>query len=243
MDFAEINEEYYAIFRGQASSIPVFTDREYKLAIRLANNAIRKWERADGTLWRELKDMLQLQNLTIAPALTKVVVSGTTSYATPSNMRKPPSKVSFFNGTSQVWYPVIKIHELENFPELTSTVAFIGSANSGYTMYIGSQTSIDYNGYSIDYMYNKKATMFSTATDPAAEIPEMSDPNFIIHEMVASRYANARNGFGYKVAKADATTALMNMRIENDSGDYNSTEVPHNSGSWGSNKTNQDIIL
>lgn len=246
MNFEEINAEYYSIFRGQATSIPTFTgngSREYKLAIQLANNAIKKWERTDGVLWRELIDTLQNQTTTVAPASSKVLISGTLTYTAPTNMRKPPAKVSFFDGNSQKFFNVIPPHELENHTELSNHVTFTGSANTGYKMLIGNTLSVSYAGFSIDYSYHKKATLFTTATDPAAEIPEISDPNFIIQEMVAARYANARNGFGYKVAKSDATTALRNMRIENNSGDYNTKTVLHNSSGWGRGNSNQDINL
>ena len=38
MNFGEIFDEYFVQFRGQATSIPTFTDREYKTAIRLGSN-------------------------------------------------------------------------------------------------------------------------------------------------------------------------------------------------------------
>ena len=58
MNFSEIFEEYYTIFRGQNSNIPVSGDREYDTAIQLGNNAIRKWDRADGVEWKELRTTL-----------------------------------------------------------------------------------------------------------------------------------------------------------------------------------------
>lgn len=246
LTFADIFQEYYSIFRGQATSIPTFTTnpREYLYGIRLANNAIKKWERADGTLWAELQDTLQRQNITIAPAQTKTITSGTTEYATPSNMRKPPAKVSFFNGSSQTWIPAIHITDLQEYIELAGVVTFVGSANTGYTMIVGQPLATAYDAMSIDYVYTKKASLFTTALDPAASIPEMSDPNFIIQDMLATRYSNSRNGFGYKVAKSEATTALRNMRMENDSGTYGTINVLKGASGWGkSSNVGQDIKL
>lgn len=244
--FGEIFNEYYTLFRGQGTSLPVFGDREFTVGIHECNNAIRKWARTDGALWRELTDTLQRQTLTIAPAPTKLIVDGTTSYDTPSNMRKPPAKVSLYSGAGdrQVWFPVVAPHEIENFPELSSQVTFIGSANTGFTMLIGQTLSEQYDGYSIDYVYYKNPVMLSTTVDPTNTIIEMSDPNFAIQDMLASRFTVARNGFGTKLAKSEATQALRNMRIENDSGNYGNMEVLKGATGWGNSQANnQDIRL
>ena len=89
MNFGQIFEEYYTIFRGQNSNIPVSGDREYETAVQLANNAIRKWDRADGVEWRELWTTALVDG-----SADLTTASGTTEYAAPTNMRKPPAFIS-----------------------------------------------------------------------------------------------------------------------------------------------------
>lgn len=242
--FADIFAEYYSLFRGQAASIPSgLEDREYLQGIRVYNSAIRVWERADGTLWRELMTTYQangaaqwaLDLTTDAEAADPrlPIASGTLTYAMPRNMRKPPGKVRFFNGSSYHDVPVIEPKDVSKFTNLGGYVIFYGGANSGYIMTLSNGLDVSSSGWSIDFPYVKSATKLSTTVDPAGVIPECSDVGFLVQQMLASRYANARNGFAYKVAKADATQALANMRIENDSGGYDSMNVLTGGSGWG----------
>ena len=227
MNFGDIFAEYFSQFRGQATSIPVFGDREYTLGIYLANAAIRKWDRVDGVLWRELFDRAQDQSTAIFPATASVLSSGTLSYAAPTNMRKPPKEVWLFNNGQYQRIEVTKPEQTSGLNELHSDVTFLGSANGGYTMKISQHLSDQYDGWNVDYLYVKKPTFFTIATTPAAMIPEMSDPNFMIQDMLVTRHTSNRNGFGVKVASSEAKAALLNMKIENSSG------VPGRSDNWG----------
>ena len=242
--FSEIFAEYYSLFRGRATSIPVFGDREYGVGIELANSAIRKWDRADGQLWRELQVRAQDQTTGVWATLNRTITNGTLGYVTPNNMRKPPGHVYFFNGTQQKSVKVINPEQADGRTELAESVLFTGGANTGYTMVIGQRISEQYDGWQVDYIYTKKPTLMTLASDPSALVPDMSDPNFMIQDMVASRAAQSRNGFLYKTAKADAQTALANMKIENNSGTFGNTQnaLDVRSG-WGTRNRNNDIEL
>lgn len=242
--FADIFAEYYSLFRGQAASIPSgLDDREYLQGIRVYNNAIRVWERADGTLWRDLMTTYQaegarqwaldLASNPAAPDPRLIITGGTLTYAMPRNMRKPPGKVRLYSGNGYHDVPVIEPKDVSKFTSLGGYIVFYGGANQGYIMTLSTGLDVSSNGRMIDFPYVKSATKLSTTVDPAAVVPECSDVNFLVQQMLASRYANARNGFGYKVAKADATTALANMRIENDSGGYDSMNVLTGGSGWG----------
>ena len=241
MNFAEIFAEYWTQFRGQAESIPVFGDREYTAAIYRANSAIRKWDRIDGMLWRELITILSAQDTTVMPLASKTIQSGTVSYAAPTNMRKPPAEVWFYNGTNYSRVKVISPKEMSGLNEIASYATFIGSANTGYSMKISNALSVEYDGRLVDYLYIKKPTMFTISSTPAAQIPEMSDPNFIVQSILAGAFATARNGFGYKVADKEASTALLNMKIENSSGTYGDTPKFKPGEGWGMNTINSEL--
>lgn len=234
MDFNAIFAEYYTLYRGQATNIPVYGDREYAIAIRLANNSIKKWARVDGTLWRELISTFQTES----PGT--VIASSTHSYAI-VNMRKPPAFIQFGTSSNLSRYPVIGPEQIENYTNLDGIAYFVGSANKGYTLNLpGSLTAV--NGQLIDFIFYKKATQLSTSANPGATLIEMSDPNFMIQDMLASRFSQSRNGFGYKVAKAEANAALLNMKVDNNSGTYGAASNLGSSGSgWGVTEVNDGL--
>lgn len=244
MNFDTIFKEYYTLFRGRATSFPTYGDREFSVAIQFANNAIRKWERADGQLWRELIDTAQQQSTAIWANDQRTVIAGQLNYTAPSNMRKPPAFIWFFDGNNQVRINCIEPQDVQHYPELSAVCYFSGSATKGFVLHIGQVLSEQYEGSGIDFVYYKNATLFSTTADPSTEIPEMSDPNFIIQDMLASRYTNTRNGFGLNVSKKEATTALANMKIENNSGVYSNAEMLKQYGSgWGTTLSSDGIQL
>jgi len=222
----EIHDEYYAQFRGQGDSLPTFGNREFTLGLYLLRSAIKKWERADGQLWREL-----ITSLSAAKALDGTIIStlsGQTTIA-PSDMRKPPAWVFFTlpNGNVSRYKPV------EPQDGAVDNVWFEGGANTGYVMHVGENIVNNLVGSEFDYRYYKKATLPSVTVDPSATHIEMSDPNFAIQYMLSARFQNARNGFGYKTAKFEADTALANMKIENNSGVYGNSEEVFGDGGWG----------
>lgn len=216
MNFKEILTEYYTIFRGTATKIPVEGDREYVLALNLANSAIRKWDRADGQLWRELWTTAVLDG---SADLTTITGS---EYAAPNNMRKPPAFISV--GGRRL--PVLQPHEAQNYSSLSAFAYFAGTANKGYTMY----SEVSPTGLDIDYPYLKKPTLMKNDKS----VPDMSDPNFMIQYMLAQRFAQERNGFGFRAAKQEADRALQNMKIENNTGTYgNASNVGQSGAGWG----------
>lgn len=222
----EIHDEYYAQFRGQGDSLPSFGNREFTLGLYLLRSAIKKWERADGQLWREL-----ITSLSKAKAADNTIVNtlGSATVAAPSNMRKPPAWVFFTHSDGRV----TRHKPVEPQDGATTNVWFEGGANTGYTMHVGEQIAPALLGTTFDYRYYKKATMPSITVDPSATQIEMSDPNFAVQYMLSARFQNTRNGFGYKTAKFEADTALANMKIENNSGVYGNSEMELADGGWG----------
>lgn len=243
MDYQSIFAEYFSQYRGQAVQIPVFGDREFTVGIYRCNSAIRKWDRTDGMLWRELVARAVDQTTTVFPTINRTILTGTLSYPAPSNMRKPPAEVWTYVGGQYSRLTVVDPSEISGLQELSSAVTFLGSANTGYTMYISQQTSQDYNGRSIDYLYYRKPTLLSITVNPSTTIIDMSDVNFVIQDMLATAFAASKNGFGYKVAAKEKSIAIINMKIENSSG------VPGNAHrfkldtGWGVNTPTNDIRL
>lgn len=242
MTFKEIFTEYFSQFRGQAGSIPTYDDREFLMGIQLGNSAIRKWDRVDGVLWNELYSRASDQNTTVFPTAQQTITSGTVSYDCPTNMRKPPREVFLYSGGDYQSLPVIDPDQLAGLSELSNAVTFIGGANIGYTMHITAALAEQYNGRKVDYLYYRKPTMLATDADPSDTVPDMSDPAFMIQHMLASRAAIARNGFLYNTASAEASQALVAMKIENYSGVPGKSDNLNMSSQWGVNKPVHDDI-
>lgn len=216
MDYDAIFAEYYPIYRGQAV-VPASTDREYLLGIPFANNAIRRWSRADGVLWNELFTTNQEQGADGEGSLTLDL--SLTSLAGPTNMRKPGSYVKLTDpGNSQnaVRIPVVDASDVYAQGNDSTYAWFEGSANTQvWALHLNGTTYAQYANWLVDYPYYKQPTLF---TNGGGEVADMSDPNFIIQSMLQTRFMNSRNGFAYSDAKANATDALRNMVIENNSG-------------------------
>ena len=83
------------------------------------------------------------------------------------------------------------------------------------------------NGKSIDYIYYKQPTEFTTGTD----VTEMSNPYYIVHRMLANRFRASRNPY-YQSANNEAENALRVMQMSNNSGTWaNPWKLADNSGS------------
>lgn len=244
MEFQDIFAEYFSQYRGQAVQIPVFGDREFTVGIYRCNSAIRKWDRTDGMLWRELITTAGEQNTTIFPVVAKTMVGGTLTYPAPTNMRKPPATVRFYTSASNYSdVDTIEPEDAKNATDLDGAVWFSGGANTGYTMHVGSRLASQFNAWLVDYVYVKKPTLLTIATDPSDTVIDMSDPNYAIQDMLATAFAASKNGFGYKVAAKEKSIAIINMKIEDSSGTYGKTHGMTLDSGWGVNKPIGDIKL
>lgn len=193
--FNDIFPEYFTLYRGQATNIPNSTDPEYLIAIQLAKSSIRKWARADGVEW-----------IVLWKNFSTPIVIATNNYPI-ADMRKPPKQITI--GGSPL--AVIKPHMVDVVSQ--NCAWFTGSETKGWTLHIRTITT-QMVGKLIDFVYLKRPI---TIINGASEI-EMSDPTFLIHDMLAARFTNARNGFAVKVHKGEAILALQNMKIEDISG-------------------------
>jgi len=242
--FSEVFPEYYALYRGQATAVPVWPNPEYKVAIQLANAAIKIWDRTDGILWRELVTSLGVQKV-ISPEYVNVLSSIST--AAPLNMRKPPAFVRFTSPNGRI--TDVKVSLPENAAGINTTrssgnIWFIGGASTGFTMQMEPTLFDTLTGSTFDYVYIKKPTLLTTLADPKDIVIDMSDPTFLVQKMLAFRFQNSRNGFGYKTADSDATGALANMKLENYSGTYGDTESSIADSGWGTPRsTFDDMVL
>lgn len=227
MDFDDLFEQYYTLYRAEAQ-VPASTDDEYTIALALSKEAVNAWRSYDNTFWGEL-----FTNLQSAGTGTKTLSTGVTSYAAPTDMQQVGGYLRVLNaqGLTVQRYKIIEPQEAQFRVDQEPHCYFLGNPNTGFTLHVNPAPDTSLNGLSIDYVYYKKPTYFTTGAD----FTEMSDPFFVVHRMLANRFRASRNPYS-QTAKQDAENSLRQMQAANNSGNWaNPWKVADHSGStWGS---------
>jgi hypothetical protein len=224
VDFSAIFTAFWSQYRAD-SDVPVSTDPEYIVGLRLANEAVNHWETYDGTVWKELYAHFKDEEGT-------TVATGVTQYDTASNYKNAEGDVKILdaNGKTVQRYPIVDIREVQFKSDSATYAYFSGNPANGYTLNINPAPSVSLNGLRIDYPYRKAATAFASGSDTT----EMADPYFIVHRMLANRFRASRNPY-YTDAKQDAENSLGKMKIDNEGG--NPADPPrmrdHSGSLWG----------
>jgi len=227
MTYADIFTAYYRQYRAEAT-VPTSSDDEFTIGLSLANEAIARWANYDSTYWKELYTTAQ----TNSTGGVVTITTGTTSYAAPTAFREAGGfvKVKDSSGNTQRSYPIIDPQEAQFKSDDAQYCYFTGNPTGGTTLKLNPAPDSAINGMSIDYVYYKKPTEFTTG----ASTTEMANPYFIVHRMLANRFRASRNPY-YSSALRDAEDALKIMKFDNDSGNWaNPMKMADNSGtSWG----------
>lgn len=227
-DFDDLFSSYYTLYRAEAQ-VPNSSDDEYAVALVLSKEAINHWQHYDNTYWKELFTTLQLTGT----GGIKVITSGTSTYAAPTDMQESGGTVHVrdSSGNTVQTYPYLEPQDVQFRTDNTNYCYFTGNPQSGFTLHLNPAPPTSLNALSMDYVYYKKPTQLTTG----ASFPEMADPYFIVHRMLAQRFRASRNPYT-NTAKADAENALRVMQMTNNSGNWaDPWKVADNSGtSWGS---------
>lgn len=225
MNFDDIFTAYYTQYRAEAT-IPSSTDDEYTIGMRLANEAVSRWENFDNTYWKELFTTL-LQSGETTPIVTNQV-----QYDAPEDFKEAGGSIRVLDSSGNIIqrYPIVDPQDTQFRGIRNNYSYFTGSPVEGYVLNINPAPPSLLNGFNIDYDYYKIATLFTTSTD----ITNMSNPYFIVHRMLANRFRASRNPY-YTDALRDAEDALRIMQMENNSGTWsNPWALADRSGSqWG----------
>lgn len=229
--FDDLFSAYYTQYRTEAV-IPASTDDEYTIFLRLANEAVNRWSRYDGTYWKELYTTLQ-NSTQVSPALVKTITVGTLTYTAPADMREAGGfvKIKDSNNNTVRSYAIIETQDVQFKDGQSQYCYFTGNPTQGFTLNLNPAPDTAISGMKIDYVYYKKPTFFVAG---GTETSEMNDPYFIIHRALASRFRGSRNPFRND-AKADAEDVLKTMQADNNSGNWaDPWKLQDNSGStWG----------
>lgn len=222
MTFDELFEAYYAQYRAEADT-PASTDDEYPVAMRLANEAVNRWQNYDNTMWHELWTTAQREG-----DGDLQVESGTTEYAAPDNFKTAGGDVVLrqADGTLVQRIKLVNAEDVQFYSDTAPYAFFTGSPAEGYVLNLNGNPDNTWVGANIDYLYYKSATRFTQGSD----VTEMSDPYFIVHRILANRFRSSRNPY-YSSAKTDAEDSLRTMQLQNNSGSWsNPWQVPDRSG-------------
>ncbi len=222
MDFTEIFRAYYTLYRAD-SDVPAEGEDEFTVGIRLANEAISRWANFDGTYWKELYDTNQNSGTG-----AQTISSGTSTYAAPDDFQEAGGFVRLLDSDNKevARYEILDPQQVQFSNTNLNYCYFTGNQSDGYTLNLNPIPGDEEDGKSIEYVYYKKPTYIESATD----IPQMSNPYFIVHRMLAQQYRAARNPY-YSSALRDAEDALRIMQIDNNSGSWgNPWTLTDNSG-------------
>lgn len=205
---------------------PVAGSQEYQIYVNMINTlAIPTWEGERGVLWNEL--------WVNEPNYYTIVANTTT---TPTAVALPPDFKFLYDGMIFLTYPGstsaapnVRSFKVKMLPEMAlnprnSLPEFYitGNAVNGFNLVFGwfpqpGQAEI---GATLAFRYYKYANTADLTTSGAlsnpSDVPEMSDPNFIIYKVCAQVNANNFNQVLYQIMEDKANYSLLQMRIAND---------------------------
>lgn len=186
---------------------PATTDDEWETRLNLINQSIGKWESQD-VFWDELWT-------TYTHGST--VTSATTYTLTATDLRFLGGQARFILNSQTTYIPVISAEEYQGYAGEARVCYLTGNNSAGWTLNLGwTPVSGDGTyGATIKLDYYKYATRF-TLSSLTTEKPEMSDPNYIIYDVSATKALLDSNNNMYSVFSTDAQNALTNMKVLND---------------------------
>ena len=226
MNFDEIFEAYYTIYQMETDT-PASTEDEYIIALRLANEAVNRWDNYDGTYWKEL-----FTTRISSGDGTGTISTGVVDYDCPDDFKEAGGLVKLYdsNNALQQTYKILEPQEVQFQSEQATYAYFTGNPGEGHILHLNPAPTSNMDGWTIDYTYYKTATRFESGSDTT----EMADPYFVVHRALANRFRGSRNPY-YTSAKKDAEDVLKTMQLQNNSGSWaNPWKLADNSGSsWG----------
>jgi hypothetical protein len=203
---SDLQDSIHSLYEADATT-PESTDDDYILRRRLINIAINRWENNMGTLWNEL----WTNTATVSTGATLTIATNDTTYAAPTSFVFPGGYVKIMNGTTEhLKIPVIKPEEAQIYTN-TQAAYFTGSPNTGYVLNLTVAPSADINGFTLKYDYYKRAEAMDATTD----IPEMSDPYYIVYAVVSELHKGDNNLALYQATLAEAEERLKQMVVKN----------------------------
>lgn len=192
---------YLNILYEADSTTPASTEEDYLVWTELANIAISLWENEEGVLWKEL-----FVKLADAATGDKTVTADDYSYAVPTDFKFPASGYVWVGtAPNATAFRILKQEEVQLFENDTGNWCYF-LMDTSPTLEFNPNCELT-TGYTISYMYYKKASKVSTGSDTF----EMSDPMFAVYYALAE----LKKEEGDPLANAIATQKLEAMKTRN----------------------------
>lgn len=217
----QIQETINVLYEG-TSGAPAPGSEDYLMRQTLINNAIMRWENDEGYLWHEL-----WTNLEEAADGISETSPGQSTYVAPGDFKFPGGFVYLYkDGKQKKKLRVVSPDQVQNY-ENSQVAYFTGSPAGSYLLNIQPAPE---DVYQIGYDYYK----FANRMTAPSQSPEMSNPQYITHAVVAELHKIDRNMDGYTSSLQDAEDRLREMEIRNTMMAPNQTEdISHTHQDWG----------
>jgi hypothetical protein len=189
------------------SDTPLSTDDEWAVRLNLINIAIDKWSMGD-VFWDELWTTYTHAS-TVSAARTYTIT------ATDLRFLGGSLQLTLDGATSYV--QIISPEEYETYAGEARVAYITGNVSAGWTLNLG-WTPVAGDGTfgaTISFNYYKYATKFTSSSNTTDE-PEMSDPNYIIYDVAATKSLLESKNNQFSIFSTEAGKSLDNMRIIND---------------------------
>ncbi len=197
-----IQDQVQAILEGDPDT-PTSGD-EFNVRTTLSNSSILTWESERDVEWQELWT---------TNSTGGTIADGTTEYAAPAGFKKAGGFVRFVLLGVTTDIPVISPDQAQIFEDDTQVCYFIGNPQDGYTLTLNwtPATGDGQVGSTIQYDYYKFADTLATSTD----MPEMSDPMYIVYKVCSTIFGQRSNFNMYTVYETMAQNSLAQMKLAN----------------------------
>lgn len=202
-------EEIYLDFE-KSSDAPDTTSEDYLVRLRFVRKSIEKWENEQGIEWKELYG-------TLSQTLTSGVYNDNTGAGTLEDFKRPAGHLKI----GEDKYEYVR-------PERVEVEQRLNESKKIYTV-TGSKGSFSINVYpvvtdSFTLNYRKDATKYYTGAESTPI--EMSDPSFIIHDVLAQLYLDDDNGTQANVEIQIAAAKMDAMRLANETQPFSKNDFP-----------------
>lgn len=195
----DLMEEIYLDFEKSADT-PDKTSEDYLVRLRYVRKAIEKWEGESGIEWKELFG-------TISGTLTAGVYNDNSGTDTLEKFKRPAGFLRV--GTDKYEYVRPEQVEKEVRENASKKIYTVTGSKGTYAINVYPAVS---GAFTLNY--RKIATKFYTGSE-TTEI-EMSDPSFIIHDVLSQLYLDDQNGQQSSVELQIAGNKMEAMKLANE---------------------------
>lgn len=204
--FSDLQSRINSLVNNDVST-PDSDDDEFELITNLINQAVGKWESSD-VMWDELWT---------THTHASVVAAGDQDYTLAlTDLKFPGGFIKLTLDGKDSWIEVISPEQFQSHGGSAKVAYFTGNNSAGWTLNLGwSPVAGDGTvGATISFPYYKCAYRFTTSDTTAK--PEMSDPNFIVYDVAATKSLLESQNNKFSIFNTEAQNCMDNMRIMNE---------------------------